>query len=993
MPYLIGSRPRVFLLCPRLGALALAAMLPSQCVQAAHGQAKTASTAPSTNQSAQTQQSPQAIPSSAQKSPDVSREALVFDKLISRIRLEADGTGTRETTAAVRILADAGVKQMAVLTFTYTASNQQMDIGYVRVRKPDGTIVVTPDYNVQDMPADVSREAPMYSDIHQKHVAVKGLGVGDTLEYQVTQRTLKPEVPGQFWLEYTFEKNLIILDEEVDLDVPADKAVNVASADSQPVITTANGRKLYHWASSNLARPDPDAPPKSTKNWKPSIQVTTFSNWQQVGAWYQALQQQPLTITPAIQARADQLTRGLATEDEKVRAIFNDVALHIHYVGLEFGIGRYQPHPADDVLSNEYGDCKDKHTLLASMLKAAGIEAWPVLISSSRELDPTMPSPAQFDHVITVVPIDKKLLWMDSTEEIAPIGTLMATLRDKQALAIPPDRPAYLEHTPVNLPYPQSAQFEVEGKLSDQGVFTGHFVQAYHGDVEFLIRAAFRAVPQSQWKELVQRFSNATGFAGEVKTPDVSPIEQTSQPFRFSYDYTREKYGDWEEHRITPPMPPVGWELAPGVKQIKPADDVEIGSPGVQMYTASVQLPAGWTLIPQTNVDLNETWAEYHATYSFKNGTYSAERRLVTKENKIPLNQWDRYLAFRRAIYEDEVRTTPIIGAQDARNFQSRMNNEIAGAPQILQGRFTGILTDESKQQLLAAIQPLHDVTDILESDSAPGADGVARAVDLSRKSVEVIEAKTLTLPANDVHSLYWAQVLAYAWCTRGWAALEAHDLPTADAYLRAAWRLGQDRMSGYQLGRALEAEGKKAAAAHQFELAHATGIQNPLGSFLASNYNLNDRLASAYQRVTGRELRTVSLNNGQYNGSLRAELDKEEEIRQIIHSTKLTGSGLYAVAFEEGKPVKVNLLHGDKGFEGMTAALQAHPFSPALPAGSKARLLREVRLICTPWSGCDAYLLLPTSIEIPATNVVTEINPAGAREGTKTIRIEVAPQ
>ncbi len=76
--------------------------------------------------------------------PDVSREALVFDKLYTKVREEADGTGARETIARVRILADAGVKQMAVLTFTYTASTQQVDIAYVRVIKPDGSVVVTP---------------------------------------------------------------------------------------------------------------------------------------------------------------------------------------------------------------------------------------------------------------------------------------------------------------------------------------------------------------------------------------------------------------------------------------------------------------------------------------------------------------------------------------------------------------------------------------------------------------------------------------------------------------------------------------------------------------------------------------------------------------------------------------------------------------------------------------------------------------------------------
>jgi len=176
--------------------------------------------------------------------PDLSKEALVFDQYRTRIHMEADGTGTRETTARIRILADAGVKAMAVLPLTYSASNQQVDIAYVRVRKPDGSVIVTPDYNVQDMPANVSREAPMYSDIHQKHIAVRGLGVGDTLEYEVILRVLKPEVPGQFWLEYSFEKNVIVLDEQLDLDVPADITIIVASSDLQPTIDTASSETV-----------------------------------------------------------------------------------------------------------------------------------------------------------------------------------------------------------------------------------------------------------------------------------------------------------------------------------------------------------------------------------------------------------------------------------------------------------------------------------------------------------------------------------------------------------------------------------------------------------------------------------------------------------------------------------------------------------------------------------------------------------------------------
>jgi hypothetical protein len=146
---------------------------------------------------------------------DYSKEAFVIERYSTRISAEADGTGTRETTAEVKVLADAGVKAFAVLNFTYTSANEVVDIDYVRVRKPDGTVVKTPDYNIQDMPGEVTRTAPLYSDIHEKHVAVKGLGVGDVLEYLVRFRVVKPEVPGHFWYEYFFLTDGIIKDEQL----------------------------------------------------------------------------------------------------------------------------------------------------------------------------------------------------------------------------------------------------------------------------------------------------------------------------------------------------------------------------------------------------------------------------------------------------------------------------------------------------------------------------------------------------------------------------------------------------------------------------------------------------------------------------------------------------------------------------------------------------------------------------------------------------------
>ena len=903
---------------------------------------------------------------SAAKAPDFSKEAIVYEKYLTKVREEADGTGVRITMVRARILADAGVKDMAVLEFTYTASSQQMEIGYVRVTKPDGTVVVTPAYNVQDMPADVSRSAPMYSDIHEKHVAVKGLGVGDVLEYQATLRTLKPDVPGHFWMEYSFEKNSIVQDEELDLDVPADKVVKVASTDVQPTIKTEKDRKLYHWASSNLARPDPDAPPKSTKHWKPSVQVTTFTSWEQVGAWYASLQKDALTVTPAIQARADALAKGLKTDDEKLRAIFNEVALHIHYVGLDFGIGRYQPHAADDVLSNEYGDCKDKHTLLAALLKAAGIEAWPVLISSSRPLDADTPSPAQFDHVITLVSLGGKLVWMDSTAEVAPIGALYASLRDKQALAIPVGKPAYLERTAADLPFQQITFSRVEGTLSDTGVFTGHITQRFLGDGGTIIRSVVRAFPQSQWKAFTEGFASRLGFAGEVSNPQFSPIEKTAEPFEMSWDYKREKYGEWDNHRISPPMPPMGIELMPGVKQIKPADEIDLGSPGEADYTSAVQLPAGWLLYPPAGTDLVEDWGEYHSKYAFENGKFTAERKMTIKKDKIPLDAWDKWLEFRRAIFADEVRMMPLNDPNAEVNAYLRNDGDGNGPAWL--------------KEMADSVQKLREFAAILDADPPPSAEGAEKAAEPARKAIESIEAKSKTLLANDVQSVFSGVQLANAWCVRGWLELTANNLSAAESDLRAAWKLGLDRQSGYLLGKLYEAKGEKAAAAHQYELAH---FASPSPRFvLVTDTRLDAEITTAYKKLTGKDFPASALKGNRYDGSLLNEFDKEREIKPIFRVTKLTGVGYFSLAFEAGKPAKVVFLGGDMGMEHLAPQLEAYRFGMQLPAGSKARLLRELRAVCTPYAGCDAYLITPASPETPPIKI----------SGSRVIQLPVQP-
>src|SRR5207249_5919359 len=92
----------------------------------------------------------------------------------------------------------------SLLIYPFAASFETVQIPYVRVRKPDGSLVETPASDVQELDSAVSREAPMYTDQREKHVAVKSLSVGDTLEVNVHWTIHDPIARGHFWYDHSF---------------------------------------------------------------------------------------------------------------------------------------------------------------------------------------------------------------------------------------------------------------------------------------------------------------------------------------------------------------------------------------------------------------------------------------------------------------------------------------------------------------------------------------------------------------------------------------------------------------------------------------------------------------------------------------------------------------------------------------------------------------------------------------------------------------------
>src|SRR2546426_6664572 len=586
-------------------------------------------------------------------------EPYIFDLIQKKIVFEADGRGYRDVVARVRIKSEPAVREFGLLTYPFASSFESLDVIYARVRKPDGSVVETPSSDVQELDSAVSREAPMYTDQREKHIAIKSLSVGDLLELHVRWIIHDPIAPGHFWFDHYFFRDGVCLKEILEIDVPRSLPVKVRYSDPQPSVRDDGARRVYTFENVNLKKKEESKIPAWEKNYRgiqpPDVQVSSFSSWKEVGDWFEALAKPKAVVTAEIRLKAEELTKGKTTDQEKIHALYDFVSSRFRYIGIDLGLSRYTPHGAADVLTNRYGDCKDKHTLFAALLWSVGISAYPALISSRYRIDPSFPSVSLFDHVITAIPRGDSFLLLDTTPEVAPFGLLVAAIRDREALVAPTSGPARLVATPADPPFSNYERVRVDSSIDEKGTLDAKMRLEERGDSELGLRLAYRSTPQNKWQELTQGIVARMGFAGSVSDVSVDPPEDTSQPFSISFSYHRTEFPDWKNHRIVLPAPPFFFrDLTEEQKLSK--DPLPLGPLQDVTYDSTIKSPKGFTPILPAAPDRKFDFAEFTAAYSFKDSVLHGTLHLKTLLHEIPGNKRGEFSGMAKAVDEAERR-------------------------------------------------------------------------------------------------------------------------------------------------------------------------------------------------------------------------------------------------------------------------------------------------------------------------------------------------
>jgi tetratricopeptide (TPR) repeat protein len=617
---------------------------------------------------------------------DFSQEPFVYEYIHASMRYENDGSGIREVRARLRVQTPAGLNSAGQLIFQYNALDEQVEIRSIRVLKPDGAIVTAGPETVQDLSAPVAREAPMYTDARQKHVTVPGLAVRDVIEYDVVINA-KPLLAGQFWHIWNFEQRAIALDEQLDLDVPANRTVKIKSSEGiEPSSHVEGDRRFYHWARSNLKTPPPVDIFKDFKfdvikllggerpARPPRVMFSTFQSWTEVADWYAELERDRRVPTPEIRAKADEIARDQQTDEAKAQALYYWVSQNIRYVSLSFGVGRYQPHPAAETLSNRYGDCKDKTTLLEAMLEAEGLHAHAVLANSIVDVDPDVPNPLQFDHAYTFLHVAGKDTWLDSTVGVGPFGYLAPQFRGKEALLVSETHSAGLRETPQDFPFTVEYRVGVNGTVDANGTLDSTVELQTRGDLEVLIRLLNNHLSQEQLDKSADRVLAKTNkfLYDSVHYSDFRVLNagDTSQPVKAQFRVTG-KMMYVNPKAATPAQladalttrPIAQWHLLtllPGANSKldsnhKP-EQLPTDLKGPKSYSLNVNLGFGVLVASDfpapKELRISQDFAEYASSNSWQGNTFHASTSLDLRVATVSASAANEYAAFVEKIVE-----------------------------------------------------------------------------------------------------------------------------------------------------------------------------------------------------------------------------------------------------------------------------------------------------------------------------------------------------
>jgi hypothetical protein len=113
-----------------------------------------------------------------------------------------------------------------------------------------------------------------------------------------------------------------------------------------------------------------------------------MDSWESYGKWNLLLNKDRGSLPESTKQKIKQLTSNANTLSDKTKIVYEYVQSKTRYVGIQLGIGGFQPFPATIVDEVGYGDCKALSNYTIALLKEVGIKSYYTRINAGSDAAP-----------------------------------------------------------------------------------------------------------------------------------------------------------------------------------------------------------------------------------------------------------------------------------------------------------------------------------------------------------------------------------------------------------------------------------------------------------------------------------------------------------------------------------------------------------------------------------------------------------------------------
>ena len=528
----------------------------------------------------------------------------------------------------------------------------------------------------------------LYMDIRIMLLALPEVGVGSVVGFEWVAERTPPAVEDGF----AFQADLPVVRAVYTLTVPGSwepdfNWVNWPSPDMTREAVTRPSQSKFSVDLANIPaiEAEPYMPGEEALAGRLIVRVKpgdpgirAFAGWDDMGTWYAGLSDPRRVPDETVAGKARQLTAGAPDTLARIRALAEFAQKEIRYVSIQIGIGGFQPHPASGILANRYGDCKDKATLLAALLKAVGIDSDFIVINTERgAVTPESPvSLYSFNHVVLAIRLPEdvseegleslvrlpragRLLVFDPTMPTTPLGRLPYYLQDNTGLLVA-DGGGELISLPR--PAPEGNLLERTGKLTltVDGALMGEVREVRRGAEADTLRFQMLAATAAERRKQFENFLARSFASFSLQSYRFENLEDTRADLVLNYSFIASAYAKRAGGYL------VLRPRAIGVKAVDISSDgkkprrapIDLRTTVLARDEFAIVLPDGYEAesLPEPVV-LDAGFAAYSSQIRADGPaiTYAREYRLV--DPLLPPSRYEEALRFYLAVAAEEQRS------------------------------------------------------------------------------------------------------------------------------------------------------------------------------------------------------------------------------------------------------------------------------------------------------------------------------------------------